>query len=123
MNISDADGHKVTVKLEKGDAIALEPSLVEGDYDIVITGKNAPAGKYFAKIEATDSYGLSTSDIFKYELIENQAPVKVKDFANVFTDEIGKKIVYNVGDYISDTTRSEERRVGKESRSRWSPYH
>ena len=23
----------------------------------------------------------------------------------------------------SDTTRSEERRVGKECRSRWSPYH
>lgn len=102
VNISDADGHKVTVKLERGDAIALEPSLVEGEYDIVITGKNAPAGKYSAKIEATDAYGLSASDIFKYEIIENQAPVKVKDFANVFTDEIGKKIVYNIGDYISD---------------------
>ena len=24
---------------------------------------------------------------------------------------------------ISETTRSEERRVGKECRSRWSPYH
>ena len=24
---------------------------------------------------------------------------------------------------IRDTTRSEERRVGKECRSRWSPYH
>ena len=25
--------------------------------------------------------------------------------------------------YLCDTTRSEERRVGKECRSRWSPYH
>ena len=25
--------------------------------------------------------------------------------------------------YLTDTTRSEERRVGKECRSRWSPYH
>ena len=25
--------------------------------------------------------------------------------------------------YTLDTTRSEERRVGKECRSRWSPYH
>ena len=25
--------------------------------------------------------------------------------------------------YDSDTNRSEERRVGKECRSRWSPYH
>ena len=29
--------------------------------------------------------------------------------------------VYRTGDTIS--TRSEERRVGKECRSRWSPYH
>lgn len=102
LNISDPDGHKFTVKLEHGDAIALEPSLDDGEYDIVITGKAAPAGKYSAKIEATDSYGLVASDVFKYEIIENQAPVKVKDFNNIFTDEIGKKIVYNVSDYISD---------------------
>ena len=25
--------------------------------------------------------------------------------------------------YVVDATRSEERRVGKECRSRWSPYH
>src|SRR5258708_5977612 len=29
----------------------------------------------------------------------------------------------SVGIPISDTARSEERRVGKECRSRWSPYH
>ena len=27
------------------------------------------------------------------------------------------------GKFISDAERSEERRVGKECRSRWSPYH
>ena len=37
--------------------------------------------------------------------------------------------VYNWSDYIAEDTlenftkRSEERRVGKECRSRWSPYH
>ena len=35
---------------------------------------------------------------------------------------------YLIGDYLrdavlSETRRSEERRVGKECRSRWSPYH
>ena len=29
----------------------------------------------------------------------------------------------NAHGYIADVTRSEERRVGKECRSRWSPYH
>ena len=29
----------------------------------------------------------------------------------------------DLGDYVSQVLRSEERRVGKECRSRWSPYH
>ena len=37
----------------------------------------------------------------------------------------GKKISKEVKDntLLSDFIRSEERRVGKECRSRWSPYH
>ena len=31
--------------------------------------------------------------------------------------------IRNNGFYYVDKTRSEERRVGKECRSRWSPYH
>ena len=31
-------------------------------------------------------------------------------------------VTYN-GDFIGYSDRSEERRVGKECRSRWSPYH
>ena len=33
---------------------------------------------------------------------------------------IGEESLY---DLLSDFSRSEERRVGKECRSRWSPYH
>ena len=32
-------------------------------------------------------------------------------------------VVVKDGKIIGETTRSEERRVGKECRSRWSPYH
>ena len=35
-----------------------------------------------------------------------------------------KRVPLPVGDYIiANEKRSEERRVGKECRSRWSPYH
>ena len=30
---------------------------------------------------------------------------------------------FSISVYAEETTRSEERRVGKECRSRWSPYH
>ena len=39
-------------------------------------------------------------------------------------DEEGKKVVYDIiQDEGKNRIRSEERRVGKECRSRWSPYH
>ena len=45
----------------------------------------------------------------------------------VHSEIVGKKTVngreYDVVRGIKPTTRSEERRVGKECRSRWSPYH
>ena len=38
--------------------------------------------------------------------------------------KIIKEKIYPRDDlYFDNTTRSEERRVGKECRSRWSPYH
>ena len=46
---------------------------------------------------------------------------KVRDVYNIN----GEKLVMVATDRISafDVVRSEERRVGKECRSRWSPYH
>ena len=35
----------------------------------------------------------------------------------------GDNVMSVLGEYPDVTTRSEERRVGKECRSRWSPYH
>src|SRR2546429_8659509 len=51
-------------------------------------------------------------------LIENAARVLEKEkesYARVMTTEMGKT--------FRSAVRSEERRVGKECRSRWSPYH
>ena len=39
------------------------------------------------------------------------------------TDEHGQKVEKSAKDHGMAPKRSEERRVGKECRSRWSPYH
>src|SRR5260221_8797621 len=36
---------------------------------------------------------------------------------------VGMDVVKNIVERLKGTVRSEERRVGKECRSRWSPYH
>ena len=59
-----------------------------------------------------------------------EASVGISGFSKKAFDEL-KKIrtgddLPDLGNLISDTwndDRSEERRVGKECRSRWSPYH
>ena len=47
--------------------------------------------------------------------------------ANVTTTQLAKEIAayssLSTGDVKNTLDRSEERRVGKECRSRWSPYH
>ena len=52
--------------------------------------------------------------------------MKILDDTYAINDTIGQKI-YSEGliEVIKsvETNRSEERRVGKECRSRWSPYH
>ena len=40
-----------------------------------------------------------------------------------FLEAQGLKNLWLTPHIMEDTTRSEERRVGKECRSRWSPYH
>ena len=50
----------------------------------------------------------------------------IAGFTGISTDGIDTIIIsadQNEGDNIAPVIRSEERRVGKECRSRWSPYH
>ena len=46
-----------------------------------------------------------------------------QDFVNHFVNRSGTPLIVLADGMGGHTTRSEERRVGKECRSRWSPYH
>src|SRR2546430_2818330 len=50
-----------------------------------------------------------------------EAPIRIKRTASLI--DITPTLLDLSGISISDHARSEERRVGKECRSRWSPYH
>ena len=78
---------------------------------------------------------IELEERIKHELEDNPALEEGKDIADDFerTDDEGVDDIttnetdtdLSLGDYMSedDIPRSEERRVGKECRSRWSPYH
>ena len=67
-----------------------------------------------ADSESTDSSDSTTSvllDTSKELTGTHHAEIEVKDYGTIDVE------------LDADTARSEERRVGKECRSRWSPYH
>ena len=54
----------------------------------------------------------------------NKAPVSVNKVKILFSTDNGATFSHTLATGLANnTTRSEERRVGKECRSRWSPYH
>ena len=59
-------------------------------------------------------------------LPDDEVLYELADLFRVFGDSTRIKILYALHDdelCVQDIARSEERRVGKECRSRWSPYH
>src|SRR3989440_8836727 len=69
---------------------------------------------------------LATPDISIADLIGEVDPIKVAEgryLADELTIHYGLVPRTNRGIFAINELRSEERRVGKECRSRWSPYH
>ena len=63
-----------------------------------------------------DSYCQDPQDILNYQIIDDQNNKISLKLSNI-KKKAGNKTILIV------RIRSEERRVGKECRSRWSPYH
>ena len=74
---------------------------------------------YLDDINETELKNLEKRDDGKFEVLD----VKLDNRKTKSLDPNNKKIVENKKIDVVASNRSEERRVGKECRSRWSPYH
>ncbi len=68
---------------------------------------------------------LRVEPLNQLELIDNINEARNKRGAVILAHNYQRPEVQAIADYTGDSLglRSEERRVGKECRSRWSPYH
>ena len=105
--------------------------------DIFCLNRPEPLRLYFAgnRVEMISAYDLDTQNtkehVEKADIIPlkfENTPATLADYLPGFSfifDEPDKD--FNLADYpncaVTSLLRSEERRVGKECRSRWSPYH
>ena len=81
--------------------------------------KKLPIGiDIFEKLDRSEFYYIDKTGMIE-ELLQNRSEV------NLFTRprRFGKSLNMSMLKTFFEIGRSEERRVGKECRSRWSPYH
>ena len=102
-------------------------SLEAGDVPVVAVGYSFGGGLVFYYAGFAKQWGLpspvAVQSIFPVGMFK-QAPPSLPDGTRVFI-QVGDRDTI-VGDFGASewrVWRSEERRVGKECRSRWSPYH
>ena len=100
VQVTDPNQDLVSVTCDPGsDALVYNPESRK----VVITGRNAPAGKYKAVFTATDATGFTTQASLDYTLLPNHPPVvasRLEDLvikaaqtvANPFRDEDGESL-------------------------------
>ena len=110
--------------VKKGDRVAMivnnSPEFIASYFAITLLGAVAVPINTFLKYEKFEYIINDCGAKFLFASVELAKETKGLDSKTAI-----KKIVW-IGDraeFDENTTRSEERRVGKECRSRWSPYH
>ena len=85
------------------------------------------AGSALSDLIPADVYAYSTTGVATGADVDTVSGiVKTGDYSmTITTTELSNSMIYQLQLPIAslDYYRSEERRVGKECRSRWSPYH
>ena len=97
--------------------------------DESLTGSVVPAERYRAEKSATSSSRLALGDESVAQFMQTdlyQQIISDRELAAAFASDAFRQALASDGfkqALASDGFRSEERREGKECRSRWSPYH
>src|SRR2546422_11747367 len=102
-SLPNQDGKTVTLNDFAGKWLVVYVYPKDDTPGCTIQGKSFTATRNDFQAAGIEVVGVSQDDVASH-----------KSFCNKFAFTI---------DLLADTNRSEERRVGKECRSRWSPYH
>ena len=106
-----------------------KPVLINSEYDETKM-KKTNTMKYVKHIINNGKYSHSIINTESYQLLLEQRDLNIRNKGNLLNNIRDEILSLNLDDYKNKEDilkfacdRSEERRVGKECRSRWSPYH
>ena len=99
---SDPDNHSFTVDYNAGSKADVWQSNPDGTYTLIITGNADEPGRYESVITVTDAYGAQLVHKVNYEVLENHAPVIIKDIEDQLFTMAGQKLTLDMAEYLSD---------------------
>lgn len=100
--INDPDDHTVEVEFACDIEHTFAPSLQAGEYIFKVVGKNVAPGAYDAVVKATDEYGLVTNKTLHIDVLDNAAPVMLKEIEDILLTAKGKEFIVNMAEYVND---------------------
>src|ERR1051326_2736058 len=102
----------------KGDVVEIQPANQETAYRVSFFGDEVEQITHFDPLSGEVFAKLDNLAIWPATEYVTSQPTIERD-----VDEIRHELEERVKELEAENKRSEERRVGKECRSRWSPYH
>ncbi len=100
--IEDPDNHEISIDFEAGSKAVSLTKNPDGTYLMSIVGNADEPGTYNASITATDKYGMNETRKIQYVLMENNAPVIIKEIEDMFFDVEGRKFSIDMSEHLSD---------------------
>jgi len=100
--VTEPDGHALNVTFASGSSADSYVKVNDNSHQLTIVGNAAAPGQYKAVLAAVDSYGASVSLDIDYEVLENNAPVIVKDIEDMVYIRTGETFTLNMDEYLHD---------------------
>lgn len=101
--IIEPDDHFYTIELQRENEGLVLDTLVRNMPKVVVNGPASPSGTFTATLVVTDTYGATASQVVKYTVLENHAPVVSKQFEDrVYNSRAAVTEEFACADYFRD---------------------
>lgn len=100
---SDADGHKTVISCDvKGNPGLSVTKIADDKIEVSVIGVKAAAGEGSFVLTAKDEYGMTFTEEVKFTVLENHAPVLLKEIGTLCINGVGGTASVDINEYFSD---------------------
>ncbi|MBQ2965860.1 MAG: S8 family serine peptidase [Bacteroidales bacterium] len=100
--VEEPDGHAFKVSYKSGSSADSHVAAKNNSGQITLVGNAVDPGTYEAVLTVVDQYGLETAESIRYEILENNKPVVIKDIDDMLFTSSGQTFTIDMDEYLND---------------------